>query len=397
MKILHVTPSYFPATHLGGTVQFLYLLCNAFKEQNADIEVISTNAGLESREDIPVNQWIKQAGVPVRYFEYYGYLHYNFSPTLFFWLLRHVKNYDVVHITAVWNFTTWAAATVCRWYNIPYVISPQGALYPETINLKSTNVKKLYYQLFTKKNLEKATLIHYTTQDEQRKVTDFLHLHSRNLIVPLAINLRNFENISNLSPFAASFPQLQDKSYILFLGRVDYKKGLDILIDAFAEVHQHFPDRILVIAGPDNDGYGEVLKKQIQGHNLTEFVFFTGMLDGNHKLAAYYNAEVFVLSSYSENFGMTVVEAMAAQTPVVISDHVGLFEEVKDFEAGIVTTVDAKSTATGLIKVLQDKTLQQKLVENGNKIVKQLYDIQSVASQFLEAYSQMAKASKKKK
>ena len=390
MKILHVTPSYFPATHLGGTVQFLYLLCSALRQQNVAVDVVTTNAGLEKRTDIPLNAWTTQGQVPVRYFRYFGYLHYNFSPVLFFWLLRNVKQYDVVHITAVWNFTTWAAAVACRFHKVPYLISPQGVLYPETINLKSTGLKKLYYALIARKCLLNAALLHFTTADEYRRVTAHLPLHDRHIIVPLAINLEDFKNVANLPLFQNYFPQLPNKPYLLFLGRVDQKKGLDMLIHAFASVHRAFPQYLLVVAGPDNDGYGQTLRQEIEALGLQDFVVFTGMLDGDAKLAAYRDATVFVLSSYSENFGMTVVEAMAAGTPVVISDHVGIYEEVRADQAGIVTQVNAESVAAGILQVLQDKDLQHTLIANGKKTAAHRYDIQAVARTLTQAYSTLS-------
>jgi glycosyltransferase involved in cell wall biosynthesis len=390
MKVLHVTPSYYPAMHLGGTVQFLSLLCPTLQAQGVEIEVVTTNAGLEDHPEISTSQWTIQQGVKVRYFKYWGYLHYNFSPPFFFWLMQNVKNYDAVHITAVWNFPVWAASVACRWHKIPYILSPHGVLYPETMDLRSTHAKKLYYKLVAGKCLQKASLIHYTTLDEQQKVTDFLHPPTPGLVAPPAIRLSDFDNLESHPPFSDFFPILQNRTYLLFLGRVDYKKGLDILIPAFAKILSQYPDYLLAIAGPDNDGYGETIKKQIHQLGLTDSVVFTGMLNGSAKIAAYRDAELFVLSSYSENFGMTVVEAMASYTPVVITNRVGLYNELLTYNAGVITEANVESVADGLYKVLSDGLLEKELVANGRKIVKELYDIEAVARTLTVAYEEMA-------
>ncbi len=387
LKILHVSPSYFPAFQFGGPIQSVQLLNRALRRQGVEVDVFTTNAGLESRADIPVNQWQRVEGVPVKYFPYQGYIHYNFSIPLWQELHKRVKEYDLVHITAVWNFPVLAAARACQRAGVPYIVSPRGTLYPETIALKSASLKKGYYRLFARQYLNRAAAIHFTAQDERLRVMDYLKLSSRAVVIPNGLELDEEGSALAGQPGGQLPPALVGKRYLLFLGRLHPKKGLDVLIKAFGAVHRQFSDVYLVIAGPDEDGYGQVIRQQIAGAGLEKNVLFTGMLTGDAKLAVLQRAELFVLSSYSENFGMSVVEAMAAGIPVVISRAVGISAEVEKLRAGVVTEVTPESVAAAVLTLLADPTARAMIARNGQRMVAKHFHINAVALAFKDLYT----------
>ncbi len=390
MRVLHVSPSYFPAFQFGGPIQSVQLLNKTLRRQGVEVDVFTTNAGLEGRADIPVNQWQRVEGVPVKYFPYQGYIHYNFSIPLWQELHKRVKEYDLVHITAVWNFPVLAAARACQQAGVPYIVSPRGTIYPETIALKSASLKKGYYRLFARQYLNRAAAIHFTARDEQLRVMDHLKLSSRAVVIPNGLELDEMgaalaEETARQLPAA-----LEGKRYLLFLGRLHPKKGLDLLIKAFSIVHQQFPDVHLVLAGPDSDGYGQVIRQQIAGVGMDKNVLFTGMLTGTDKLAVLQCAELFVLSSYSENFGMSVVEAMAAGIPVVISRAVGISAEVEKLRAGVVTELTPASIAMGIQALLADPAARSTIARNGRQMVADYFHINAVASSFKALYTTLA-------
>ncbi|MBC7919822.1 MAG: glycosyltransferase, partial [Ferruginibacter sp.] len=292
----------------------------------------------------------------------------------------------------VWNFPVLAAALACRHHRVPYVISPRGTVYPETIALKSAFLKKVYYALFAGRCLTGASLVHFTAEDERDKVTRYLGLSNASVVIPNGIDLESFRELASLAPFSHYCPAVGKSPYLLFLGRISFKKGLNLLIPAFAQLVASQPQFRLVIAGPDEEGYQARLVETIVDLGISDKVFFTGMLSGNAKLAAYRDAVLFVLPSYSENFGMSVVEAMACGTPVVIADQVGIAADIEAAQAGVVTRTTVESVLAGVQGLLADPERRRQVARNGNEMVVKRYDIRQVAASFAEAYARCVDA-----
>jgi glycosyltransferase involved in cell wall biosynthesis len=385
-KILHVTPSYFPAIQFGGPIQSVHLLNKTLVSKGVEVDVFTTNAGIENNKDYSCTKWSILDGVKVKYFPYYGYIHYNFSPQLWKMLKSKVSQYDLVHITAVWNFPVWAAARACQQAGIPYIISPRGTIYPETIALKSSHFKKFYYRFIAKQCLNLAATIHYTAKDEKYKVEASLKLAARGIIIPNGIDLSEFAEVNKSRHFNEFFPEIKGKKYILFLSRINQKKGLNLLVEAFATLTAKFPELYLVIAGPDNEGYGTIIKTMLAEKGVLQQTFFTGLLNGEKKIAAYRDAELFVLPSYSENFGMSVVEAMACGTAVIVSEQVGISPDIQAQEAGLVVKTNPNSISESIALLLENTYLKKKIAGNGRQMANNYYNIHAVASKFIEQY-----------
>jgi glycosyltransferase involved in cell wall biosynthesis len=387
LKVLHVTPFYHPAIQFGGPIQSVHLLNKTLKKQGVEVDVFTTNAGLEKQKEFNPQSWRVIDGVNVKYFPYYGYINYSFSPELFISLNKIVKNYNVVHITAVWNFTVAATAYVCRQAGVPYIISPRGTIYPEAIAIKSSFIKRSYLKLISYKDLNGATAIHYTSLDEKQKVESSLHLSAPGIIVPNGIDLSDYADLSRPKNFGKYYPELRGKKYILFLSRINKKKGLDILVEAFAQISASYPELTLVIAGPDNEEYGTHVKEALTKKGVIQNTFFTGLISGEVKLAAYRDAEIFILPSYSENFGMSIVEAMACGTPVIISDQVGIAQDIDQQKAGVVTTTKVESVAKAMNHLLDNKEERKCIGEKGLKMVREYYNIEAVSKEFIKEYT----------
>lgn len=386
MKVLHVSPSYFPATQFGGPIQSVHLLNKQLAKNGIEVDVFTTNAGLDSGK-FNARSWQNLDGVRVKYFSFIGYVHYNFSISLFISLLKFVKYYDVVHITAVWNFPVWAASFACWWHKKPYIISPRGTIYPETIAIKSATLKKMYYKLVAERCLKKASCLHFTAKDEEQSVKNYLSLNTPSVVIANGINLKEFEEPAG--------KRIMDEPYLLFLGRINYKKGLDLLYKAFAQITNQFPTLKLVIAGPDNDGYKKELEILAHELNISHKIVYTGEVTGSEKVSLYKNAQAFVLSSYSENFGMSVVEALACGCPVAISDKVGIAEELLAHGAALVSSLEVFQIQKTIVEIIENEELRKSLAENGTKAVKSLYSIESVAEKFEGVYEKIFDQSSK--
>ena len=236
MKVLIISPTYWPAFSFGGPIQSLHLLCRHLKKAGNDITVYTTDKG-QGPEIMPNTRHLVD-DVSVIYFSSSKYIDilnssgWNFSIPFVHALKKNLKNFDVVYILSVWNFTTAATAYYCRKYGIPYILSPRGQLYDYVLNSKSW--KKIpYYKLISSRDINYAAAVHYTTSDEYENVHIRLGLKSRHFIVPNGIDLSEYATLPKKGNFIKEYSHLKDKKIIIFLGRLDPKKGIDILIKSF--------------------------------------------------------------------------------------------------------------------------------------------------------------------
>ena len=204
---------------------------------------------------------------------------------------------------------------------------------------------------FEDRNIRRAAALHFTTAQEQELAAPYTFA-TPGLVVPLGIGVDEFGEMPEPGGFRRRHPEIGDKHIILFFGRVNFKKGLDILAKAFGAVARQRQDVHLVIAGPDNEGWGAKVRTWLEEEGVGARTTFTGMVLGAEKLAVLRDASLFVLPSYSENFGLAVIEAMAAGLPVIISDQVNIWQEVQAGRAGRVIPCDAGALADQILDLL---------------------------------------------
>lgn len=399
MKVLCINPFYWPAFQYGGPIAAVHELNKAMVKQGVNITVFTTNVGLENK--VPTNQEVNIDKVKVFYFKYIKYFEFlgstgwQFSPKISSCLRNSIKKFDIIYIPAIWNYPTIPAFYYSKHYGKPYIVAPFGTLYPYTFKKKLWK-KMLYFHLIIKKYIHHATAIHYTTEDEFETCHTFLGLKNKTIVIPNAIDLSEFIEIPESEKLMAKYPFLKNKKVILYLGRITWIKGLDILIKAYAELAKTRKDIHLLIVGPDEAGYEKKVRAWCANYGILEKVTFTGILTGKSKLEAFTGSDLFVLPSYSENFGITVIEAMACRIPTIISNKVGIYREVEKNRAGIVIEADSKSLYNGIKTLLNNESLRKRIAENGEKLVKKYYDIDKVARQTIEVYKEILKNRTKK-
>ena len=392
MKLLCVTPSYFPAFQYGGPIGSVHGLNKGLVKRGTDVTVYSTNVGLYGK--VPVNQEIDVDGVKVIYFgfvnlfEFVGRSGWQLSRQMTNALRRNLKQFDVIHLHAIWNYPTAVAAYYCRRYKKPYIIAPRGSLYPYAIG-KNAWKKWIYYTLIAKRDIQGASAIHFTTEDELERCHSFLGLRNEAIIVPNGIDIFEFENLPGRNCLSARYPLLNNKKVILFLGRIHWKKGLDLLAKAYGKLTRERGDVHLLIVGPDEGQNEKKVREWLKAEGVLERVTFTGMLTGKEKLETYAGCTLFVLPSYSENFGMAVIEAMTCGLPVVISDQVGIHREVAKDSAGLVVNCDSEQLAQAMIKLLDDTDLSQRMGKNGRRLVNERFTLDKIATKMIEAYERV--------
>ena len=341
MNLLHVIPTYKPAYIYGGTITAIGLLCETLTHKgNCKVTVLSTTAN--GKEELPVYKHApkKVDGIDVYYFPRWTKDHSQLSPALLWYLFRHAKKFEVVHIHSWWNLSVLLAAGICLLRGIKPVLSPHGMLSPFTIRGR---FKPLFHRFIGKKLL-KNTFLHTTSAQELAEcltlIPDWQH-H----------NLPNFLDFDSLPPTKKQTLQSPTDTStapfkLLFLSRLHQKKGVELLFDALAKVPF---DWTLTMAGGGETDYLEQLEKQSQNLHIDHKINWLGWVDAHGRLAAFEAADLLVLPSHNENFALVVIESLAVGTPVLVSKYVGLADYVAEKDLGWVcdTTVDSLTETLG--------------------------------------------------
>lgn len=383
-KVLHVIPSVAP--RYGGPSQAIYTMCRALQSRGIEILIATTNA--DGSEELPVTlgEKIVYQGVTTIFFARQWSEALKYSRPLALWLERNVKNFDLAHIHAVFSHACIAAASACRKRRVPYLVRPLGTLDPWSLKQKSAR-KRLFWHLGVKQMLTGAAAIHYTTAEEKRLVEAELEL-TRGVVVPNGIDLSFVER--PIEPFYLQRPELGDNPYILALSRIHPKKGFDLLIESFAALKRRgmFGAWRLVFAGDGDAGYVNQLKALTQRKGIDGDALFAGWLDGDSKYAALKGASLLALPSYQENFGISLIEAMAYGVPVLVSPHVNLAPEIEKANAGWVAPLNEKNLADALAEALGDEQERRCRGNNGRELARS-FGAEEVATELIGLYESL--------
>lgn len=252
---------------------------------------------------------------------------------------------DVVHVHAMWEEIQHLACREAGRQGVPYVMTPHGMLDPW--NMSNRRWRKRIYLLWRmRRNLRRAAALHFATTTERDAVAR-LKLGRPTIVEPFGLDAAEFANLPARGTFRARYPQLGDRRLVMFLGRLDYGKGLELLIPAFARAAP--ADAALVIVGPDShSGYRATVEGMVNQHGLRERALLTGMLNGQEKLAALVDADLLAQPSFHENFGLAVIEGLACGCPVLVSDQVYLHPWVDQAGVGGVARCTVESVAAEL-------------------------------------------------
>lgn len=376
MKILHVIRDLSRAT--GGPVNALKGLAEAQAALGHEVTIVTTNSGVD--QVIPANTLVHR--VPARSG---GRL---WSHGIKRCLESVVPGIDIVHAHMVWDYPVWEAARQAHHFGKPFVLRPCGHL--EAWSLSQKRFKKMLCLRTLGKALFSASAIHYTSEQERANSLAITH-GIRGIVVPLGV-LPEFAVPAEPTSFARRFDELREKQIVLFLGRLHPKKRPELVIDAFAAVAGDDPRRHLVLAGPSDDSYRQKLTARAKSRGIGNRVTFTGLLNQDGVRDAIAAADVFVLPSNQENFGISVVEAMAGSCPVVISSHIGIALEVVANDAGIVCPMQPIDISASLRRILTDGALRRRMGTNGHNLVMSRFTWPRVADTLLESYSKLIAA-----
>jgi glycosyltransferase involved in cell wall biosynthesis len=312
---------------------------------------------------------------------------YLYNKRLIPWLKQHASSYDVVIIHGLWLYHSIGTHEGLRGLNVPYVVYTHGMLDPyfkHAFPLKHLK-KWCFWPWADYRVLRDATAVCFTCEQEKLLARESFWLYKANeKVVQYGIGDPSGDPGQFKTAFYQAFPQLTNKKFILFLSRIHQKKGIEFLIHAFAKISQKNPDLQLVIAGPDGGDYQRMLEKLADELKISEQITWTGMLTGDIKYGAFHAADIFMLPSHQENFGIAVAEALACSTPVLISDKVNIWREIVADNSGFVASDNNKGADELLNKWLSLSEQQQNIMrENARKTFLNRYEIHATAKNFL--------------
>jgi glycosyltransferase involved in cell wall biosynthesis len=384
MKILQVIAYFYPAWSYGGPPRNTYELCRELVKNGHKVTVFTTDA-LDARNRIKETQETVD-GIEIRRFRnlnnYVAFHHRIFlSVGMPEAMKKEIKNYDIVHLNDFRTLQNITAYNNARKYGIPYVLQAHGSL----VNiLAKQQLKSLFDAWYGRGILQNASRLLALAPIEVAQYKGYGISEEKIDIVPNGIELDNFKNLPPRGNFRQKHGLGDKEKVILFLGRLHKIKGIDLLINAFADIVKEFDDARLVVAGPD-DGYLSTLKSLTEGLGLIEKVLFPGALFDEDKLEAYVDADVYALTSSYEMSPTSIFEALACGTPVIVTDRCGIADIIKD-KAGLVVPYEKEPLTQALFNLLTDERLRQRFSQNGKALVREHFNWTNIAKQIEQVY-----------
>lgn len=384
MKVLHVIPSIAPSR--GGPSQAVLGMVRALRTQKLEAEIVTTNDNGNELLDVPLGDRIIYQDVPIWFLPRFSppMKEFIFSAALTKWLWQHIQNYDLIHNHYLFSYASTCSGILARRNKIPYIVRTIGQLTPWAL-AQSRLKKQIYTSLIERRNLNTAAAIHCTASTEAEDVGNF-GICTPTITLPLGVDrpeilpeaktkIRSLYNIS------------ANKPIILFLSRLHYKKRPDLLIESLGKLTQLGQEFHLLMAGSGEDDYVSYLQNLVKENGLAEFTSWAGFVSGRNKDLLLQGADIFVLPSFSENFGIAVAEAMVSGLPVIITSGVQIAPEIATSEAGIVISGEMSELTQALEQLLNNPQLRGQMGENAKRLASQRYSWSAVAESLISVYS----------
>lgn len=307
---------------------------------------------------------------------------YKVAPALVPWLWRNVRRFDVLHVHALFSFTSIAAALIAWMRGAPYVIRPLGTLNSYGITRRRPWLKKMSFAVLEAPILRRASAIHFTSQAEWDAASS-LGVPLRGVVAPLGVDI---EPEGDGESLRQSYSRLQGRGVALFLSRVDPKKNIESLIEGFASSSRLRADAALIVAGDGESDYVSSLKELARSRGVAHHLIWLGHVEGDRKAAAFAAADVFVLPSYSENFGIAAAEALLAGLPCILGRGVAIAAEIERAGAGIAVEPNGGAVAAALSELLGDEERRRQMGVRARAFAQQEYSTQRMAQRLIALY-----------
>ena len=380
MKILFVLPAYYPALDFGGPVPVAQDLARRLTARGHEVTVLTTNLLTKSSKLGNKTEEREVDGIRTVYLNSVARYHWvGIAPEVFGYLSRELPGFDVVHLYGYREFINLAVARRARATRKPYVLQALGT----TARMKRSLGKKLVYDTLFGSSILKNAAALIAKSDVERRQYEAVGIPSERVaLIPNGMEIP--EEARRVVPgnFRKAHGIAEDETLLLFLGRIDPIKGLDLLIKAFARVKGA---RVrLAVVGPDEGLRGE-FERLARERGVGDSVVFTGGLYGAQKWEAYTDADMYVLPSVFENFPRTVLEAMGCDMPVILTDRCGIAPQIKD-RAGLVVPYDEGTLAGAIRRLVDDAGLRERLAEGGKRVLEEEFSWEPVVEKVEALY-----------
>jgi glycosyltransferase involved in cell wall biosynthesis len=376
MKILEVAPYFSP--QLGGVPEVIYQLSAHLAENGHQVTVLASQYATD-KATYP-DGGFQQVLLPATFAKFGFYP----TPAMVSWLAKHVREYDVIHVHEVRTFQNILVHHFSRRYAIPYVLSAHGTL---PLIVQRQTLKRIFDLLFGRRIIESAECIVAVSEYEQKEIVAFGVDPGKIRVIYNGINLEEYENLPPKGKLRLELGIDSESKIILFLGRLHKRKGLRILLEAFARLQSERDDLVLVLAGPD-EGERERLEALAAQLGIQRKVLFVGPCYHERKFAALVDADVVVYPSQYEIFGLVPFEALLCGSPVVVSDDSGMGELIRKAKAGFRTPYgDAAALADGIRAALSDPDAVCDMIACGQSFIRAEIDWKIITQKFEALYA----------
>lgn len=384
MRVLHSVASLAPR-HGGPTVAALGMV-RALRAEGVDARIVSSDDDLGGRLKVPLHQWTEHEGVPVLFLprvpaRQHTLVGFTYTPGLRAWLHDNVREFDFVHVHTVFSHPANVTMEVCRKWKIPYCVRPLGQLCRWSLQQRRW-VKKIQLALMTRRNVDGAAFIHCTARMEAEETAEE-GFRSPCMVLPHGLEMPPIvENARTALRTHLGLPQ--DRLLVVFMSRFHPKKGIELLIQASSRLALPFD---LLFAGAGDDAYVQELKQQVRGAGLDARVHWLGFLEGAEKWRLLQGSDLFVLPSYSENFGIAVIEAVACGLPVIVSDQVALKDEVQSLALGRVVPLHTDALEQAMFEMLGSENERLEIHSRAIHVATEYFGWPAAARSLIARYS----------
>ncbi len=343
IKVFHVTQNLDDS--FGGPPKSVPYLCNCLNDLFVNTKLLSVKLF-----DKEFNSVVERFCLNWKSFDYKFFKKLRYSPKMLSYIESNISEITLIHIHNPWNYVAFLVYKVSKKYKLPFLMSARGNFYDWALNQGKLQ-KFIAWHLFQKDMLNRASCLHATAINEVYALRN-IGVTSPIALIPNGIDLSEFENICSKTKSKKNLSLNVSKKYILFISRIHTSKGLHYLVRSFLDLSQKYNNFDLLIVGPTDDfKYKMSLNRLIKINKLDNRVHFLGMLHGADRINVYNASSIFVLPSYTENFGLAIAEAMAAKLPVITTQGTP-WQVIEDCDAGWWVELNQKNIDNALSEAL---------------------------------------------
>lgn len=396
MKVLHIIPSV--AKVRGGPSKAVIEMVKALRSQNVDAEIVTTNDNGKDLLDVPLDiltdRLEEYGNVPIRFFSRFSpnlnaVREFAYSGALTAWLWQHITDYDIIHVHAIFSYASTIAMAIARIKNVPYINRPLGQLCEWSLQ-QSKLRKQIYLNIIERSNLLHSQSLHFTAEQEREEFHQ-LGLNIPNFVLPHGVHIP--EPIPDAQDKLRQILQIPHQiPIILFMSRIHPKKGLEYLIPALSKFQDS--NFAFVIAGNGESDYMNQIQDLLEKHRISDRTHLVGFVNGETKNLYLQGADLFVLTSHSENFGIAVIESLAAGTPVLITNGVAISPMVKEQDLGYVAQLDSEAIASTIQEFFEHPQVAKQKGDRAQQYIAEHYSWAKIAHSLINIYAKYAKYTK---